>query len=134
MTIVQRITNQNEKPEDGKELRPDQVVNFYELVINTWKPQTEIWALAFGPKILGVAGGLSGWYGNIYFRKKLKLRNFGFFSTYLPNIALPFLIVSTFQSNVIMRDIYLNPYGCSLCKGTQAAAIQLGLGLVQPLV
>lgn len=133
MTFFQRIKHLDEKPEGAIELRRDQVVNFYDLVVSTWKPQSEIWALTFGPKILGAAGALSGMYGNMYFRKKLKLKNYGFFSTYLPNMVLPFLIVNTFHSSVVLKDIYLDPYGCTMCKGTKAAAIQLGLGLVQPL-
>lgn len=133
MALVQRIKNRDEKPEGAIELRRDQVHNFYELVVQTWKPQSEIWALTYGPKILGLAGAVSGWYGNFYFRKKLKLKNYGFFSTYLPNTMLPFLIVNTLHTSVTMRDVYLEPYGCSLCKGTKAAAIQLGMGLVQPL-
>lgn len=34
----------------------------------------------------------------------------------------------------VTNEIYVNPLGCSLCKETRAAAIQVGFGLVQPLI
>lgn len=134
MSVFIRTKVQDGRPSDSIEIRRDQVATFYEIVVDTWKPQKEIWALTYGPKILGVAGALSGWYGNLYFRKKLRLKNFGLFSTYLPNMALPFLLVSGFQTAYTQQNIYLDPYGCSICKGTRAAAIQIGFGLLQPLV
>lgn len=134
MAVFERSSSQSDRPSGAIAVRRDQVASFYEVVVDTWKPQSEIWALTWGPKMLGAAGAFSGWYGNVYFRKKLKLKNYGFFSTYLPNVALPFLIVSSIHSAVVLRDIYLDPYGCTLCKGTRAAAIQVALGLIQPLV
>lgn len=35
---------------------------------------------------------------------------------------------------LVTNDIYANPLGCSLCKETRAAAIQVGFGLLQPLL
>lgn len=134
MSVFISSKNVSEKPVGAIEVRKDQVAAFYEVVVETWENKNEIWALSYGAPILGVAGALSGWYGNAYFRKRLKLRNFGFFSTYLPNTVLPFLIVSGIQATFVQRNIYLDPYGCSLCKGTRAAVVQVGLGMLQPLI
>lgn len=133
MAVFERSAT-DDRPSGAVVVRRDQVAAFYQVVVDTWKPQSDIWALTWGPKILGAAGAFSGWYGNVYFRKKLKLKNYGFFSMYLPNVALPFLVVNSFHSSIILRDIYLDPNGCTLCKGTRAAALQVGLGLVQPLL
>lgn len=88
------------KPAGAKLVTRDQVAGFYGVLVDTWEPQSEIWGLTIGPKILGVAAGFSGLYGNMYFRRKLRLKNYGFFSTYLPNMVLPFLIVQSLHSIV----------------------------------
>lgn len=100
MAVFGRMDPHTKKPPDAIELRQEQVAGFYKVVMETWEPKSEVWALSHGPMILGVGGALSGMYGNMYFRRKLRLRNFGFFSTYMPNMALPFLIVSTFHTMV----------------------------------
>lgn len=101
MSIFTRKEKGIQQPKDAIELRREQVTGFYEVVVETWKPQSEIWALTFGPKILGAAGALSAMYGSMYFRRKLRLKNYGVVSTYLPNAVLPFLIVTTFHTMVI---------------------------------
>lgn len=86
-----------ERPKDAIVLRADQVCGFWERVVETWNPQHEIWALTYGPKILGVAGSLSGMYGSMYFRRKLRLttKGYGAITTYLPNLILPFLLAQS---------------------------------------
>lgn len=103
MSIFTRITEEKNAPRDGKPVSANKIAGFYDVVVSTWKPKWEIWALAYGPQILGAAGALSGWYGNMYFRKKLKLRSFGFASTYLPNTVLPFLMAQTFHQMVTIK-------------------------------
>lgn len=158
-----RIKGQDREalPAGAVEVRTSQVAGFYNVVVETWERPSEVWALRYGPAILGAAGAFNGWYGNAYFRKKLRLKNFGFFSTYLPNMLLPFLIVQALHDSVIFchsqfvlatyfsifflcypilflqfvqPDIFTNPLGCSLCKETRAASIQLAIGLIQPLL
>lgn len=109
MAVFERVTVPGQRPADAIEVRHDQVGQFFRIVVDTWENKSEIWALAYGGKILGVAGALSGMYGNMYFRKKLRLKEFGFFTTYLPNMALPFLITSAFHESVSLM-----PYICSL--------------------
>lgn len=100
MSVFGQVQKPSDKPSDAILVRPDQVSQFYHILVDTWENKSEIWALTHGPKILGVAGALSGMYGNMYFRKKLRLKNYGFFSTYLPNMALPFLITASFHEAV----------------------------------
>lgn len=92
-----------ERPKDAVVLRRDQVGAFYAVVVDTWKSPQEIWALTWGPKILGVAGALSGLYGSMYFRRKLRLttKGYGAISTYIPNLLLPFLLTQSAHQVVI---------------------------------
>lgn len=97
MSVFIRKDRDTPTPQDAMVLRNDQVAGFYEVVVETWKPQHEIWALSYGPKVLGVAGALSGLYGSMYFRRKLRLntKGYGAVTTYLPNLVLPFLLAQS---------------------------------------
>lgn len=90
-------------PAGAVEIRRDKVAGFYTVVVETWERPSEIWALRYGPMVLGAAGAFNGWYGNLYFRKKLRLKTFGFVSTYIPNIILPFLITQTLHTTVTIN-------------------------------
>lgn len=97
MSIFIKKDINEERPADAILLRKDQISGFYELVVQSWQPQRDIWALSYGPKMLGVAGALSGMYGTQYFRRKLRLtqKNYGAISMYLPNLILPFLLTQS---------------------------------------
>lgn len=87
-------------PEGAKLVTQEKVAKFYSNVVEKWQPKSDIWALAYGPVIMSGIAGLSGFHVNWYFRKALSLRNFGFFSTYLPNTIIPVLVTSVHQSMV----------------------------------
>lgn len=95
MSIFIKKERDTLRPKDAMLLRGDQVAGFYEVVVETWKPQSEIWALAHGPKLLGIGGALSGLYGSMYFRRKLRLKHYGAVTTYLPNLVLPYLLAQS---------------------------------------
>lgn len=103
MSVFDQVRGPGQRPPGSIEVRHNQVAEFYSIVVETWDKKSEIWALAYGGKILGVAGALSGMYGNMYFRRKLRLKNYGFFSTYLPNMALPFIVASNFHEAVCFK-------------------------------
>lgn len=106
MSFFIRKDEEGNVPKDAIPIKRDNVCGFYQVVVDTWKPKSEIWALTFGPSILGVAGALSGVYGSMYFRRKLRLRHYGIFSTYLPNAVLPFLLVQSFHQMVSHYLVY----------------------------
>lgn len=100
-----KINDHHSLPSGAIEVPPEKVVGFYQIVIETWERPADIWALKYGPMILGAAGAFNGWYGNLYFRKRLKLRSYGFVSTYIPNIILPFVIVQSLHSMVCIYAV-----------------------------
>lgn len=97
MSIFGEAIDSSQVPAGSKIINGDKIVRFYEIAVQTWKPQTDVWALRYGPHLLGLAGSMSAWYGSVYFRKKLRLKNYGFATMYLSNLTLPFLIVSAMQ-------------------------------------
>lgn len=109
MSVFIRADRNTPPPKDAILLRSDQLCGFYERVVETWKPQHDIWALTYGPKILGVAGSLSGMYGSMYFRRKLKLntKGYGAVTTYLPNLILPFLLAQSAHLLASIVDLSL---------------------------
>lgn len=101
MTFIERKKFQH-LPDDARELTATQVADFYSIVIDTWKKPFEIWALNFAPHIIGGASAVTGFYFNMYFRKKLTLRRYGYVATYLPNVAIPF--VTTVSSHKMVNQ------------------------------
>lgn len=97
MSLFGQVRELSQVPAGSKVINADKLAGFYEIAVRTWKPQTDVWALKYGPYMLGLAGSMSAWYGSIYFRKKLRLRNYGFATMYLSNMVLPFLIVNAMQ-------------------------------------
>lgn len=110
MSIFIKSDRDIERPKDAIVLRSDQVGGFYGVVVETWKPQHEIWGLTYGPKILGIAGSLSGLYGSMYFRRKLRLtsKGYGAISMYIPNLILPFLLTQSVHMMVIDESLFIS--------------------------
>lgn len=95
-------------PKNAKELTAIQVSEFYDRVIKTWTPQSQIWALSKGPAVLGVVSAISGIYINSIFRRKLRLGVYGQFATYLPIAVLPTLMTVGLHKMVcIFNEIYV---------------------------
>lgn len=123
MSVFIRKERDTARPKDAILLRGDQVSAFYALVVEGWPKKHEIWALGHGPKVLGVAGALSGAYGTMYFRRKLRLKHFGAFSMYLPNMILPFLLVQSFH--MLVSELVNLPIGLLLIIKSRSAFISV---------
>lgn len=94
------------RPKNAKEITAHNLAGFYDCVINTWEPPSQIWALTRGPAVLGVASAMSGIYINNIFRRKLRLGTYGQFSTYLPNAVIPTMMTIGFHKTVRSSYIY----------------------------
>lgn len=87
-------------PPGAKKVTAEKVQEFYTDIIKHWKPESELWALVHGPNALGVVAACSGFHLNWFFRRQLKLRQHGYFSTFLPNTILPLLVSFAYHSLV----------------------------------
>ncbi|XP_055382565.1 uncharacterized protein LOC129612812 [Condylostylus longicornis] len=123
-----------ELPEDAVIISQEQAYNYQLKLIHNWDKLSEVWALRFGPGVLGAIGGLSGIYINKHFRTKLKLGNYGKFSTYLPIVILPALFSTINHKVSIQKSIILQSEMCPVCIQMRAAGFQVGLGTIYPAV
>lgn len=146
------------RPEGAKQISKGNLLEFYNRVIYGWDTPSDIWALSQGASILGAASAISGIYINTVFRRKLRLGNYGHFSTYLPIAVIPTVTTALYQKTVselgadcewirfrvgslsiflfqaTINEIILNPLKCPLCVQTTATVLQLGAGVVQPFI
>lgn len=56
--------------------------------VDAWQPQTDVWSLNYGSYVLGAIASASGYHVNQFFRRRLRLRGIGLFSTFIPNVVL----------------------------------------------
>lgn len=89
MTSFIQYGDHGKIPEGAKELNSDQLLEFLGKAISTWEPYEDIWALRFGPGIIGAASAATGIWLNYTFRRKLRLGIYGQFTTYFPIAVLP---------------------------------------------
>lgn len=90
----------NDLPPGAMKVSIQNVQEFYATTIKNWKPESELWALVHGPNALGFVAACSGFHLNTFFRRQLKLRQHGYFSTFLPNTVLPLMITFGFHTFV----------------------------------
>lgn len=98
-------------PKNAKEITGSHLIQFYDRVIKTWKPSSEIWALTRGPVILGVGSALSGIFINSTFRRRLRLGYYGQFATYMPIAVLPTMMTVGFHKNVRFSILFCSFIG-----------------------
>lgn len=100
MSIFGQVRDPGQIPIGSKLINTDKLSEFYDIAVRTWEPQTDVLALKYGSYVLGLAGSASAWYGSVYFRKRLRLNNYGFVTMYLSNMSLPLLIVNAIHTTV----------------------------------
>lgn len=68
----------------------------------------------------------------MHYRKKLKLGNYGRYSSYLPIVALPAIMSTLFHNDLVLPAIILEQEKCSLCVQTRSAVIHTGFSIILP--
>lgn len=63
------------------------------------------WMLVYGRAFLAAAASFTGGYINVRFRRRLKLRDYGFFPTMLGATATPAITTSLFYSEVLSATL-----------------------------
>lgn len=92
------------------------------------------WALKHGHVLIGGLSAATGAYINSYYRKKLKLGNFGQLSSYLPIVVIPTIISMVAHKGLVTKEIMLKPNACSTCLEIRSSFIQAGFGVVYPTI
>ncbi|XP_063621945.1 uncharacterized protein LOC134794158 [Cydia splendana] len=124
-----------EIPKDAVELTPVEATNYVWELISNWESFSDTWALRYGPVVLGGMSALSGVIINDHYRKKLKLGNFGFFSSVIPISLMPGLMTALFHRHLVSTEMLLmKQEACPICYELKSAAIQWGFGVAYPMV
>jgi hypothetical protein len=123
----------NEVPKGAIRLTKDEVVDYMVDLIKKWPNTTELWALKLGNPILASAVVISSTLILNFYRNKLKLKNYGRFTLFIPIVFTPSIFCQIFQSSVTTKSVILQD-DCPTCITTQGMFIQLGTGIVYPLL
>ncbi|XP_067008174.1 uncharacterized protein [Anabrus simplex] len=131
---VYRKSGPGELPEGAVLIAEKEAVTYQWKLINDWTPVKDVWPFKFGVGILGGSSVLSAVYINNHYRKKLKLHNFGKFSSFIPSVVLPVVMSSIFHTQFITNDIIIGKTLCPVCVELRAAGIQSLFSTVYPCI
>lgn len=92
MSFFFNVPKHEKRPNDAIEIPPQHLIEFFNRVVQGWRPSSDIWALAHGPSILGTSAALSGIYILSIFRKKLRLGAYGQMTSFMPIVGLPIIM------------------------------------------
>jgi len=93
----------------------------------------EVFPLKFGNPILSSAVVMSSAVILKFYRNRMKLKNYGRFTLFLPVVLIPSLFNQLYQNTTTTKSIILQD-DCPACITTQSMAIQLGTGILYPLM
>ena len=129
---------------DPNKYRPD--VNIWDsnevhLVLNQWKPQSEMWIYRWGLGMLAFGSSASAVYVNYHFRHTLYLLTSSRVSSYLAMVAIPGFAAAVLH-DLLVRTPLLNQVNernrgigsCSVCLQVKGMAIQGITGVAYPLL
>ncbi|XP_022182253.1 uncharacterized protein LOC111042068 [Myzus persicae] len=122
-----------EIPKGAIRLTRDEVQEYMTDLIHKWPNTMELWALKHGNPILSSAVVISSTVILNFYRKKLQLRNYGRFTLFLPIVLVPSIFNQIYQNSMTTKSIILQE-DCPMCISTQSMFIQLGTGIVYPLM
>ncbi|XP_053678586.1 uncharacterized protein LOC128728960 [Anopheles nili] len=121
-------------PKDAVRLSEEEAIQYFLKLVHRWDNKSDVWPMIYTPGILGACTVVSGFYINHYYRRVLKLGNYGRLSSYLPAVALPAIMATMFHSVFVVPDLILNQQSCPVCLQTRAAAFQGGFSVAYPML
>ncbi|XP_049300355.1 uncharacterized protein LOC125773542 [Anopheles funestus] len=124
----------SEIPEDAVRLSEEDAIQYFLNLVKNWENKSEVWPIVYTPGILGGSTVFSSFYINNYYRRVLKLGNYGRFSSYLPAVALPAIMATVFHSTFVLPDVLLRKEPCPVCLQTRAAAFQSVFAVAYPMM
>ncbi|VVC29466.1 Transmembrane protein 126 [Cinara cedri] len=130
--FIERATDK-EIPKGAIRLTSEEVYEYMIDLIHKWPSSTEIWALKHGNPILACAVVVSSSVILNFYRRQLKLKNYGRFTLFLPVVLTPSILNQMYQTTKTTKSILLQK-DCSTCITTQSMFIQLGTGIIYPML
>ncbi|CAG9785396.1 unnamed protein product [Diatraea saccharalis] len=129
------LMKSKEIPKDAVRLDEEEAIKYAWEFVGEWKPVSDIWALLYGPGVLGGVNAISGVFINNHFRNKLKLGQYGFFSSVIPVSVIPGILTPLFHRYFVSTNMLLmKNETCPLCYEIRSTAIQLSLGIAYPMI
>uniref|UniRef100_A0A182QAC0 Transmembrane protein 126A n=1 Tax=Anopheles farauti TaxID=69004 RepID=A0A182QAC0_9DIPT len=124
----------SEIPQDAVRLSEEEAVQYFMKLVRGWESKSEVWPIIYTPGLLGGCTVFTGFYINSYYRRVLKLGNYGRLSSYLPAVALPAIMATVFHTTFVTPSVVLRKEPCPVCLQTRAAAIQGGFAVAYPML
>ncbi|XP_050669816.1 uncharacterized protein LOC126968748 [Leptidea sinapis] len=122
-------------PEDAVVLTEHEATEYVWSIVYNWEPVSDVWALRSGAVCLGVINAVSGAIMNRHYRNKLKLGTYGYFSSVIPLTLMPGSLTALFHRYIVSSDLLLLKNNhCPICYEVRSGAVQVGLGLVYPMI
>lgn len=88
-------------PDGTKLVTGTEVLRLSQDAVNAWQPQTDVWSLNYGSYVMGAIASASGYHVNLFYRRRLRLRGIGMFSTFIPNVVLSGLLAYRYHEKVV---------------------------------
>ncbi|XP_004924720.1 uncharacterized protein LOC114248754 [Bombyx mandarina] len=122
-------------PKDAVTLDELEATNYAWDIVNNWNNKLDIWALRYGPVILGACSAIGGVIINRQYRMKLKIGHYGYLSSVIPISVMPGMLTVIYHRQIISTDLLLlKNEGCPICYEMRASALQIGLGVIYPMI
>ncbi|CAK1601356.1 unnamed protein product [Parnassius mnemosyne] len=129
------LMKSDQVPEDAVALSEIEATTYMWDLVNNWESLSETWALRYTPAILGAINGCSGVLLNSYYRRKLKLGKYGYFSSVIPISLMPGVLTALFHRHLVSTDMLLmKNESCPICYELRSGLIQIALGCFYPMV
>ncbi|XP_035215445.1 uncharacterized protein LOC118189023 [Stegodyphus dumicola] len=101
--------------------------------VRYWKPQYEVWPFVYGDEIASTMSIGSSIYIIHFFRKQLKIRQYGRLTCYTPVVGLASFFTYALQSIYVTEDILMEK-SCPLCVSLRASLGHVAFGVVYPMI
>ncbi|XP_054267927.1 uncharacterized protein LOC128990357 [Macrosteles quadrilineatus] len=120
-------------PKDAVILTKGEALRMQWDIISNWKSKTDTWPFTIGLGVLASVNAATSLNVVLYFRNKLKLQNYGRISMAMPTVVIPSVLTAVSHQYLVTNEILLGE-SCPLCVQTRAAALQVAIGAVIPLL